>query len=155
VEGTAWHYAFHVPHDIDGLAAAHGGEDAFVADLPSLFDADRFAIWNEPDITFPWVFSRFDGEAQQTGELVQMTRQRWFGAARRDFGKRRHGHAFGLVGARQPQHPQRRLALVAAWVQTRNEEGATIDWLFDIAAARTKMARHYPEPTLNQSESLR
>lgn len=44
---------------------------------------------------------------------------------------------------------------VAAWVKTHNDEGATINWLFDVDRARVKMARHYPKPTLNQSESLR
>lgn len=38
-----------------------------------------------------------------------------------------------------------------AWQRARNEEGATIKWLFDVDAARTKLARAYP----NQSESLR
>lgn len=42
-------------------------------------------------------------------------------------------------------------AEVAAWAHTRNEEGATIKWLFTLEQARTKLARAYP---LNRSESL-
>ncbi len=34
---------------------------------------------------------------------------------------------------------------VAAWTATRNEEGATIRWLFTVEDARRKLARHYPE----------
>lgn len=39
-----------------------------------------------------------------------------------------------------------------AWQQRRNDEGATIRWMFDVDAARKKLARAYPD--LNQSESL-
>lgn len=39
---------------------------------------------------------------------------------------------------------------VAAWEQTRNHEGARIDWLFTVDRARQKMARAYPEPTRTQ-----
>lgn len=42
---------------------------------------------------------------------------------------------------------------VQAWVERRNREGAKIEWLFDVHKARAKMARHYPEPTRNQSKS--
>lgn len=43
---------------------------------------------------------------------------------------------------------------VEAWVQRRNDERATINWLFDVNAAREKMSRHYPTPNCIQSESL-
>jgi len=33
---------------------------------------------------------------------------------------------------------------VSAWEKTRNFEKATIDWMFDVAAARRKLARAYP-----------
>jgi transposase len=35
---------------------------------------------------------------------------------------------------------------VAAWNAARNDEGATIKWLFTVEDARRKLARHYPEP---------
>jgi transposase len=35
-------------------------------------------------------------------------------------------------------------AELAAWEKARNEEGATIDWMFDVDKARTKLARAYP-----------
>ena len=40
---------------------------------------------------------------------------------------------------------------VAACVAQRNAEGTGINWLFDVHAARHKMARHYPAPTANTS----
>lgn len=39
---------------------------------------------------------------------------------------------------------------LAAWERRRNDEGATIDWMFDVDKARTKLARAYP----NRSGSL-
>lgn len=36
-EGTVMHYSFYVPHDIDGLVAAMGGRDRFIAKLDTLF----------------------------------------------------------------------------------------------------------------------
>lgn len=38
---------------------------------------------------------------------------------------------------------------VAACVAARNEEGVAIEWMFDVGTARTKMARHYPTPSLS------
>ncbi|HHK41892.1 MAG TPA: IS630 family transposase [Planctomycetaceae bacterium] len=43
-------------------------------------------------------------------------------------------------------------AELQAWEHERNQEAATIDWMFDVDAARRKLARAYP---LNQSESQR
>jgi len=34
---------------------------------------------------------------------------------------------------------------VEAWMDQRNESGATIEWMFDLEAARTKLERGYPE----------
>ena len=38
---------------------------------------------------------------------------------------------------------------VAAWETRRNDDGATIKWLFSVVDARIKMVRAYPK--LNQS----
>ena len=37
VEGNAWQWSWFVPHDVAGLMALHGGKDAFVKKLDSLF----------------------------------------------------------------------------------------------------------------------
>ncbi len=40
-EGNAWQYSWFVPHDIQGLIELHGGNDAFVQKLDSLFIIDE------------------------------------------------------------------------------------------------------------------
>lgn len=42
---------------------------------------------------------------------------------------------------------------VAACVATRNAERVRVRWMFDVHAAREKMARHYPTPATNSSEA--
>ncbi|UNK42797.1 GH92 family glycosyl hydrolase [Luteimonas sp. S4-F44] len=39
-EGNAWQYSWYVPHDVAGLAAAHGGADALLDKLDAVFEAD-------------------------------------------------------------------------------------------------------------------
>ncbi len=78
VEGTAWHYAFFVPHDMDGLIALHG-EQAFVDRLAWVFDSDRFIIWNEPDMAYPYLFTFVKGAEQRTQRLARATMERFFG----------------------------------------------------------------------------
>ncbi|REM05906.1 hypothetical protein DSI28_10810, partial [Mycobacterium tuberculosis] len=38
-EGNAWQYSWYVPHDVAGLAAAHGGSDKLLARLDEVFEA--------------------------------------------------------------------------------------------------------------------
>jgi predicted alpha-1,2-mannosidase len=79
VEGTAWHYAFAVPHDPLGLAQMHGGESTWVERLQALFDEDRFAMWNEPDIAYPWLFTHVAGEERRSIDAVAQAMS-WFDA---------------------------------------------------------------------------
>jgi len=37
VEGNSWNYSFYVPQDVNGLIAAMGGEENFIANLDSIF----------------------------------------------------------------------------------------------------------------------
>ena len=37
---------------------------------------------------------------------------------------------------------------VTAWQTARNAQKATVKWLFDVTAARTKLARFYPQSSL-------
>jgi len=78
VEGTAWQYAFFAPHAVAAHAAATGGAAGYVARLQSLFDAGRFAMWNEPDVGFPYLFTHFPGEGWRTAAAVREAR-RFFG----------------------------------------------------------------------------
>ncbi|MEM1370582.1 MAG: IS630 family transposase, partial [Cyanobacteria bacterium P01_H01_bin.15] len=38
---------------------------------------------------------------------------------------------------------------VTAWEEQRNSEGATVNWLFKVEDARTKLANLYPAPSLS------
>lgn len=52
-EGNAWQYSWYVPHDVAGLAAAHGGADKLLAKLDATFDAkvDPSVFEHMEDIT--------------------------------------------------------------------------------------------------------
>ena len=69
-EGCAWNYAFFVPHDIPGLVRLHGGREAFVRHLQSVFDDGHYDPSNEPDIAYPYLFTYFSGEEWRTQQLV-------------------------------------------------------------------------------------
>ena len=69
-EGCAWNYAFFVPHDIPGLVRLHGGQEAFVRHLQSVFDEGHYDPSNEPDIAYPYLFTYFSGEEWRTQQLV-------------------------------------------------------------------------------------
>lgn len=69
-EGSSWNYTFYVPHDIAGLAKLMGGAKPFVNRLQSVFDKGLYDPANEPDIAYPYVFSRFKGEEWRTQEEV-------------------------------------------------------------------------------------
>ena len=69
-EGSAWNYTFYVPHDIDGLSKVMGGKRQFVDKLQKVFDEGLYVPANEPDIAYPYLFSRFKGEEWRTSKLV-------------------------------------------------------------------------------------
>lgn len=69
-EGSAWNYTFFVPHDIDGLTKAMGGKRKFVDKLQMVFDQGLYDPANEPDIAYPYLFSRFKGEEWRTSKQV-------------------------------------------------------------------------------------
>lgn len=69
-EGNAWNYTFYVPHDIKGLCKLMGGKKNFVEHLQSVFDRGNYDPANEPDIAYPYLFSKFPGEEWRTQKLV-------------------------------------------------------------------------------------
>lgn len=69
-EGSAWNYTFFVPHDVEGLARLMGGKKKFVDKLQMVFDDGLFDPANEPDIAYPYLFSRFPGEEWRTQKIV-------------------------------------------------------------------------------------
>lgn len=70
-EGSAWNYAFAVPHDIPGLIKLMGGEKAFTQKLQSVFDNGYYDVTNEPDINYPHFFSNIKGEEWRTQKIVR------------------------------------------------------------------------------------
>jgi len=69
-EGSAWNYTFYVPHDAAGLAELMGGARAYTARLQKVFDEGLFDPANEPDIAYPYLFSRFKGAEKKTWTYV-------------------------------------------------------------------------------------
>jgi predicted alpha-1,2-mannosidase len=70
-EGSAWNYTFFVPHDIEGLIKAMGGKQAFTNKLWMIFEEGHYDPTNEPDIAYPYLFSRIKGEEWRTQALVK------------------------------------------------------------------------------------
>ena len=70
-EGSAWNYTFAVPHDVAGYAKLQGGTKAFVKNLRHVFDEGLYDPANEPDIVYPYLFSRFKGYEKYTWETVE------------------------------------------------------------------------------------
>ena len=65
-EGTAWQYAFGVPHDIQGLIELNGGGKKFTQKLQKVFAEGLFDMANEPDMHYPYLFSFVKGEEWRT-----------------------------------------------------------------------------------------
>ncbi len=70
-EGSAWNYTFFVPHDVEGLMQLMGGEKNFIDKLQMVFDTELYDPANEPDIAYPYLFSRVKGEEWRTQEQTQ------------------------------------------------------------------------------------
>jgi predicted alpha-1,2-mannosidase len=79
VEGNAWNYTWFVPHDMGGLVRLFGSERAFLTKLEILFSNGQFTINNEPDIGFPYIFTRFPGQEHRAIALVRSLRDTAFG----------------------------------------------------------------------------
>ena len=70
-EGSSWNYTFFVPHDIEGLIKIMGGKREFTKRLWSIFEEGHYDPTNEPDIAYPYLFSRIKGEEWRTQQLVK------------------------------------------------------------------------------------
>ena len=70
-EGSSCNYTFFVPHDIEGLIKLMGGKREFTKRLWSIFEEGHYDPTNEPDIAYPYLFSRIKGEEWRTQQLVK------------------------------------------------------------------------------------
>lgn len=77
-EGCAWNYTFYVPHDVEGLMELMGGEKEFLRNLQMVFDEDLYDPANEPDIAYPYLFSRVKGEEWRTWKTVHSLLERYY-----------------------------------------------------------------------------
>ena len=77
-EGSAWNYTFYVPFDVEGLTQIMGGEANFISKLQKVFDKDLYDPTNEPDINYPYLFSRFPGEEWRTQKEVNRLLNRYY-----------------------------------------------------------------------------
>lgn len=80
-EGSAWNYTFYVPHDVEGLTRLMGGRRKFVDKLQMVFDQGLYDPANEPDIAYPYLFSRFRGEEWRTQREVRRLLDKHFTTA--------------------------------------------------------------------------
>ncbi len=77
-EGSAWNYTFYVPHDVEGLARLMGGKRKFTDKLQMVFDEGLYDPANEPDIAYPYLFSRMAGEEWRTQREVKRLLEKYF-----------------------------------------------------------------------------
>lgn len=80
-EGNSWNYAFAIPHDVEGMIKAHGGKKEFVKRLQAVFDNGLYDPANEPDIIYPYLFSRIKGEEWRTHRIVGELLDKYFTTA--------------------------------------------------------------------------
>lgn len=59
-ESNAYQYTFYVPQDVDGLIAALGGNEAFVAKLDGLFAKNLYDPGNEPGHHIAYLYDQAD-----------------------------------------------------------------------------------------------
>ncbi len=69
-EGTAWNYAFCVPHDIKSYMKLMGGKEQFYKTLNKVFTDSLFDMTNEPDMHYPYLFNYIKGKEWRTQEEV-------------------------------------------------------------------------------------
>lgn len=79
-EGSAWNYSFYVPFDVDGLISLMGGRKAFVSSLQRVFEQGFYDPANEPDIAYPYLFSRVRGEEWRTHKTVRQLLNKYYTA---------------------------------------------------------------------------
>ncbi|MEF9949669.1 MAG: GH92 family glycosyl hydrolase [Mucinivorans sp.] len=77
-EGTSWNYTFAIPYDIPGLIKLFGTESRFVDSLSACFTRGYFDMSNEPDMSYPYLFSYVRGQEWRTQYWVNDCLKRYF-----------------------------------------------------------------------------
>jgi len=72
-EASSWEYSLFVPHDVPGLIAKSGGNEAFLKRLNTLFDNRYYNVGNEPSFLssclYHWL-GRPDLSSQRTRQII-------------------------------------------------------------------------------------
>jgi predicted alpha-1,2-mannosidase len=80
VEGNAWQYTFMVPFDIKNYAG-FVGKEKFIHKLQACFVmSDRFVLFNEPDMCYPYLFDYLEGEGWRTQKEARAAMSLYYGA---------------------------------------------------------------------------
>ncbi len=77
-EGTAWQYAFGMPHDMQRAIKYYGGKKTFTKKLQQIFDNNLFDMANEPDMHYPFLFNYIKGEAWRSSKQVHQLVAKYF-----------------------------------------------------------------------------
>ena len=75
-EGSSWEYSFMVPGDVEGLAAAMGGKEAFADRLDYAYENALIDCGNEPGFLMPWLFD-FAGRPDLASRWAHAQRRRF------------------------------------------------------------------------------
>lgn len=78
-EGTSWNYSFSIPYDIPGLIGLFGSEKRFVDSLNTCFTKGYFDMGNEPDMSYPYLFSYIKGSEWMTQKWANYCLEKYFG----------------------------------------------------------------------------
>lgn len=101
-EGSAWQNSFAVPHDVEGLAALHGGREKLIAKLDELFaappryrvmgygfeihemtemalvDFGQMAISNQPSFHIPFIYAALGATEKTEYWIKRLTEEAFF-----------------------------------------------------------------------------
>lgn len=77
-EGSSWNYSFAAPHDVKGMMKMMGGKKKFVKSLDRIFTEGLYDPANEPDIIYPYLFSKCKGEEWRTQKWTRWAMKKYF-----------------------------------------------------------------------------
>jgi predicted alpha-1,2-mannosidase len=76
-EGNGWLYALGAPHLADTLIALHGGKQAFLARIDTLFSGNHFDMGNEPGFLLPYAPLLAGNRAMATEKVHALAREKF------------------------------------------------------------------------------
>lgn len=78
-EGCSWNYTFSIPYDIPGVIKLFGKPKRFIDSLETCFTKKYFDMGNEPDMSYPYLFSYIKGEEWRTQKWVNYCLSEFYG----------------------------------------------------------------------------